>query len=537
MSEENEESPGEENTSGQGKEAVLPDELEGLNWGAFLLNWIWGLGNRTYIALLALIPFVNFVMPFVLLFKGNKWAWANRSWRDADHFRRVQRKWAWAGVIVWVTLVLAGIGLIFVIMSGLRDSDAHVMALRQARQNPEAVKILGEPIEDGWFTSGEITVSGPKGNADISFSVSGPKGEGKLFVSAVRHAGKWRVVQLILEIAPSGERLDVLGKFPGSREFRKGMAALEKRDFKAALKIFRSLSRAGSALARNRLAIMYLNGAGTAKDAAAALELFKRAAAQGHADAQNNVGFIYYEGKGLEKDFATALKWIRLAAGQGHAQAQNNLGVMHANAEGVSKDLVAAYMWSELAAQRGHRGANVLLGKLEKAMNAEQIAEAKRRAGEWRPVTPSVEAPGKTAGKSPGTKPGAAPSRNKPLDLAAIRDVLQRTSATARKLESLAAGGGLGAQLLLGDLHMTGKSGFRRSLAKAQEWYEKAAAGGSAEAQFKLANMYLEAFTQPLSRKALEMLARAAGQGHKEAREKLKELTAKPPAKKPKGDK
>ena len=62
------------NTSGQGKGTELPDELKGLNWGAFLLNWIWGLGNRTYIALLALIPLVNFVMMFVLLFKGNKWA-------------------------------------------------------------------------------------------------------------------------------------------------------------------------------------------------------------------------------------------------------------------------------------------------------------------------------------------------------------------------------------------------------------------------------------------------------------------------------
>lgn len=41
-----------ENTSGQGVAAVVPPELDRWNWGAFLLNWIWGIGNNTFIALL-----------------------------------------------------------------------------------------------------------------------------------------------------------------------------------------------------------------------------------------------------------------------------------------------------------------------------------------------------------------------------------------------------------------------------------------------------------------------------------------------------
>src|SRR3990170_1543286 len=55
-----------ENTSGQGKAAVVPPEVDRWNWGAFLLNWIWGIGNNTFIALLMFVPFANFVMPFVL---------------------------------------------------------------------------------------------------------------------------------------------------------------------------------------------------------------------------------------------------------------------------------------------------------------------------------------------------------------------------------------------------------------------------------------------------------------------------------------
>jgi len=61
--------------SGQGKNSVIPPEIKGWNWGAFFLNALWGIGNSTYIALLMFVPFVNFIMPFVLAIKGNQWAW------------------------------------------------------------------------------------------------------------------------------------------------------------------------------------------------------------------------------------------------------------------------------------------------------------------------------------------------------------------------------------------------------------------------------------------------------------------------------
>ncbi|MCK5641018.1 MAG: hypothetical protein KAJ19_09485, partial [Gammaproteobacteria bacterium] len=60
-----------ENTSGQGELAEIPPEISGWNWGAFLLSWIWGIGNSVWIALLCLIPCVGFVMAFVLGAKGN----------------------------------------------------------------------------------------------------------------------------------------------------------------------------------------------------------------------------------------------------------------------------------------------------------------------------------------------------------------------------------------------------------------------------------------------------------------------------------
>jgi len=99
------------NTSGQGNASVVPAEIRKWNWGAFLLSWIWGIGNKTYIALLTLIPYVGIIMAFVLGAKGSEWAWRNKRWESVEHFRRVQRKWAWWGVGIIPGIIILGIAL------------------------------------------------------------------------------------------------------------------------------------------------------------------------------------------------------------------------------------------------------------------------------------------------------------------------------------------------------------------------------------------------------------------------------------------
>ena len=73
---------------------VIPAEIDRWNWGAFLLNWIWGVGNNTFIALLTLVPLLGLIMPFVLGARGSGWAWQNGRWDSLEHFKRVQRSWA-----------------------------------------------------------------------------------------------------------------------------------------------------------------------------------------------------------------------------------------------------------------------------------------------------------------------------------------------------------------------------------------------------------------------------------------------------------
>jgi len=168
-----------ENTSGQGKEAVLPDELKGLSWGAFLMGWIWGIGNRVWISFLEFVPIANVVMPFVLLFKGNEWAWAKKEWEDVDHFRRVQRRWTQVGLGLWGVVLVLITGATVWGMMAIKNSEPFIVAMDTVRKHPASSAVLGQPVEPSFLVGGEIKVSGPKGNADLSFGVSGPKGKGR----------------------------------------------------------------------------------------------------------------------------------------------------------------------------------------------------------------------------------------------------------------------------------------------------------------------------------------------------------------------
>jgi len=98
----------------------LPAEISGWNWGAFFLTWIWGIGNKSYISLWALIPFLNFIWMLVCGVKGNEWAWKNKQWSSIDEFHRVQRLWAKSAIIIFGSLI--GILLILFIISIIEDS-------------------------------------------------------------------------------------------------------------------------------------------------------------------------------------------------------------------------------------------------------------------------------------------------------------------------------------------------------------------------------------------------------------------------------
>ena len=193
------------NTSGQGPMADLPPEVGRLNWGAFALNWIWGLGNRTYIALLALIPGVNVVMAFVLLFKGDQWAWQNERWRDVAHFRSVQRNWAIAAAILYGLAAFAVIGVVAFVLIVFANLEPFDTIKQEARTNPQIAERTGTPVKVGWFVSGSVNQHNQSGNADVSVSVSGPLASGTLRMVSTRRNGVWQVRKMLLTLDGTGQ--------------------------------------------------------------------------------------------------------------------------------------------------------------------------------------------------------------------------------------------------------------------------------------------------------------------------------------------
>lgn len=197
-----------ENTSGQGKSAVIPPEIDRWNWGAFLFNWIWGVSNNTFIALLMFVPFVNFVMVFVLGSKGNIWAWQNKRWESVEQFKAVQHKWSKWAIIIYALMAALFVPLFFVIGGILKDSEPYKLAHAQLEQNAEVTAVVGQPISTGTPT-GSVQLSGPDGRANLQFSVEGPNGKGTAYVEATKKLGRWQIERMAFDDDSSGRRIDI----------------------------------------------------------------------------------------------------------------------------------------------------------------------------------------------------------------------------------------------------------------------------------------------------------------------------------------
>jgi len=97
------------------------------------------------------------------------------------------------------------------------------------------------------------------------------------------------------------------------------------------------------------------------------------------------LGFCYATGRGVAKNEKEAAKWFRKAAAQNHAGAQYNLSLCYLNGIGVEKDEVEGSKWMLLAAGQGDEQAKQFMTKLENEMTREQIAEAQKRARDFKP--------------------------------------------------------------------------------------------------------------------------------------------------------
>lgn len=218
--------------------------------------------------------------------------------------------------------------------------------------------------------------------------------------------------------------------------WQEGHAAFARRDYALALREWLPLARGGHAEAQLNVAFMYHQGLGVPVDHIVAAQWYLKAAEQGLAEAQAQLAVVYSQGLGVARNYAEAFKWSAKAAEQGHPQGQFNLGAFYANGLGVPRDYTKAAFWTRNAAEQGDaasqfnlavlyaeglgvprddvealmwlllaplqfkdpaismpaRGAPDIASQAEAArdslaarMSPAQIAEAQRRAREWKP--------------------------------------------------------------------------------------------------------------------------------------------------------
>lgn len=185
----------------------IPDGVKGWNWGAFLLTWIWGIGNQVWIALLALIPFFGLIFCFVLGFKGNEWAWKAGNHTDIQKFHSLQRIWGFVGLGLILAIVSLIVTVVILAMSILKSSEPYKAGFGKAQSSAKVKDLLGEPVKDDWYCLGEINYENASGKCDLEIPLSGPKGKATLEIEGTKDSSGWHYEKLSVE--KDGQEIDL----------------------------------------------------------------------------------------------------------------------------------------------------------------------------------------------------------------------------------------------------------------------------------------------------------------------------------------
>lgn len=155
-----------------------------------------------------------------------------------------------------------------------------------------------------------------------------------------------------------------------------------RRDYEEAMRNFQAAAEHGETGAMVDLGFMSDGGLGTTKDQKAAAAWYRQAAEHGDALGQSNLADLYLRGEGVPQNDTVAAEWFEKAASQGQTAARIKLGYMYMTGRGVRKSTEMAYTLIRAASLAGDQRGSEYLTKLEKALNAEQIAAADKRAHE-----------------------------------------------------------------------------------------------------------------------------------------------------------
>jgi len=167
-------------------------------------------------------------------------------------------------------------------------------------------------------------------------------------------------------------------------------AAGARKDYAEAVRLWGLAGDMGSVMAQHNLGATYQQGIGGAvvpKNLTAAAYWYGQAAAQGYGQSQTMMGLIYLQGAGVAKDPAEAVRRYTQAANQGEAKGQYNLAVLYANGaegvNGVSRNYEEATYWLTLAARQNNSNAEKALAQVSALCTGDCAAIVEQRLADF----------------------------------------------------------------------------------------------------------------------------------------------------------
>ncbi|HEU5246232.1 MAG TPA: cytochrome c oxidase assembly factor Coa1 family protein [Candidatus Udaeobacter sp.] len=125
-----------------------------------------------------------------------------------------KRNWKWfvpLGCFSMLILFVAFVGSVaLIVFSAVKSTDVYKDALARAQAHPSVIEVLGSPIKEAFLVSGNTNVNSASGEANLSIPISGPNGKGTIYVAASKSLGRWNYSGLIVEIAKTHQRIDLL---------------------------------------------------------------------------------------------------------------------------------------------------------------------------------------------------------------------------------------------------------------------------------------------------------------------------------------
>lgn len=116
-----------------------------------------------------------------------------------------------AGCLTGLVGVAGFIALIVSLVFGLlKSTTPYKEALAKAQRDPVVIGRLGTPIQGGFLVSGNVSLSGGTGEAQLAIPLQGSRGSGTLYVEARQKAGTWTYSTLTVRPDGAGEAISLL---------------------------------------------------------------------------------------------------------------------------------------------------------------------------------------------------------------------------------------------------------------------------------------------------------------------------------------